>query len=183
MRPLCYNYTKEGYRMRHYQSVIALALLIALVLSLSGCIVIPKETYYDLDPEEVESVWFYELKEPIYHDHSGSFEGESSPEPVFILPQNRNKAFLKDFADLRFTDVILITVAAVDPSFSYGNLVVRINFTNGRYTCYSCLGYGATYDADGSILSITHYSCEEEDLAKLIKKYMEFQKPENIILK
>ena len=94
-----------------------------------------------------------------------------------------NKAFLKDFADLRFTDVILITVAAVDPSFSYGNLVVRINFTNGRYTCYSCLGYGATYDADGSILSITHYSCEEQDLAKLIKKYMEFQKPENIILK
>lgn len=183
MRPLCYNYTKEGYRMRYYQSVIALALLIALVLSLSGCIVIPKETYYDLDPEEVESIWFYELKEPIYHDHSGSFEGESSPEPVFILPQNRNKAFLKDFADLRFTDVILITVAAVDPSFSYGNLVVRINFTNGRYTCYSCLGYGATYDADGSILSITHYSCEEEDLAKLIKKYMEFQKPENIILK
>ena len=169
--------------MRHYQSVIALALLIALVLSLSGCIVIPKETYYDLDPEEVESVWFYELKEPIYHDYSGSFEGESSPEPVFILPQNRNKAFLKDFADLRFSDVILITVAAVDPSFSYGNLVVRINFTKCRYTCYSCLGYGATYDADGSILSITHYSCEEEDLAKLIKKYMEFQKPENIILK
>ena len=168
--------------MRYYKSTIALGLLIALVLSLSGCIVIPMTTYYDLNSDEVESISFYDLRESVWDDYPGEFIINNT-EPTFILPTNRNRVFLRDFADLRFTDSIIITLAAMDPSFAYGDWVVRIDFTNGESTCYSCFGYGATYAADGTRLSMTHYSCEKEELELLLKKYMEFQKPMDIPLK
>ena len=78
-----------------------------------------------------------------------------------------------DLADIQFTDTFIIVLAAVDPSFYYGDWVVRINFTNGQYTFYSCGGYGETFDAEGNCISSTYFSCDDEELKTLVGKYYE----------
>ena len=78
-----------------------------------------------------------------------------------------------DFSRLKFSDAIVIVLAAIDPSFYYGDWVIRINFSNGQYTFYSCDGYGETFDAEGERISSTHFSCDDEELKNLVGKYYE----------
>lgn len=151
----------------------ALGMLVAvLMISLCGCIIIPLSKYYDYSADEVESVQFYDLRaQDAVRD--GSFD--TIYDPVCTLSGETVAEFLKDFSKLEFSDEIVITIAAVDPSFSYGIWVVRINFTNGQYAYYSCAGYGMTLDADGKYVSSTHYSCDDAELEELIGKYYEIE--------
>lgn len=75
------------------------------------------------------------------------------------------------FSKLEFDSAIVIVLAAVDPSFYYGEWVVKIQFTDQSYTFYSCGGFGETFDADGNRIDLTHFSCDREQLEELIKKY------------
>ena len=139
-----------------------------LISFLSGCIIIPRHQYYNIPADEVKSVQFYDLRN-LGFSHSPGFDQTLSP--VCTIPEADKEVFLDDFSKLRFSDAIVITIAAIDPSFYYGDWVVRINFTNGQYTLYSCGGYGETFDAEGKRLSSTHLSCEDAELENLIKKY------------
>ncbi len=153
--------------MKRCKLFIFVILTFLLILSLSGCITIPVSTYYELSTEEVRSVQFYDLRE----DAAAEAFYDKTCEPVYALTGEDKEAFLDDFSKLKFSDTILIVLAAVDPSFSYGDWVVRINFANGQYTFYSCAGYGETFDAEGNRISSTHLSCDEEELQSLISKY------------
>lgn len=160
--------------MKHFKQFILMAVILVSVICLSGCIVIPQGKYYDISAEQVSSVQFYDFRNSEY-----GYDGfDHSEEPVYTLAEDQLEDFLNDFSNLRFSDTIVIALAAVDPSFSYGDWVVRINFTDGSYTLYSCGGYGETYDADGNVASSTHFSCDEEELAELIGKYYSIESPE-----
>ena len=143
-------------------------MVLVLSLSLCGCLIIPISQHYDIPIEDVVSIQFYDLRgEDASHYHGF----HNSCEPVFTLAEEDKAAFLEDFSALEFTDTILIVLAAVDPSFEYGDWVVRFNFTNGRYGFCSYAGFGETFEADGSRISSTHLSCEKEELEALIRKY------------
>ena len=142
-----------------------------LVVSLSGCIIIPLWKYYDIPAEEVASVQFYDLRD--LESNRSNFA--TTLEPVYTIPEEDKGTFLDDFSKLKFSDTIVISLAAVDPSFDYGDWVVRINYSNGQYTFYSCAGYGATFDSEGTYLSSTHYSCDDEELENLVSKYYEIE--------
>lgn len=158
--------------MKRYIQMIAVLVVIVLLVSLSGCIIIPLSKYYNIPAEEVVSVQFYDLRN---QNANGGTGFNQSEEPVYTVPEEEREKFLKDFSTLEFTDTIIIVLAAIDPSFSYGEWVVRINFTNGQYTFYSCAGYGETYNAEGKCVSSTHFSCNDEELEKLIGKYYEIE--------
>lgn len=149
--------------MKLYKRTLLALLTFVLIVSLSGCIIIPLSKYYDIPAEEVNSVQFY------HYDPDTS--SESDYNLIHTVSEESKEAFLDDFSKLKFTDSIIITLAAIDPSFSYGDWVVRINFSDGQYTLYSSGGYGETFDAEGNCTSATHFSCDAEELEQLIEKY------------
>ena len=158
--------------MKPYRPFLLILLIFVLIVSLSGCIIIPLRKHYDIPSEEVTSVQFYDLRDPELSRSSGF---DTSLEPTFTIPEENKEEFLDDFSKLKFSDTIVIILAAIDPSFYYGDWVVRINFTNGQYTFYSCGGYGETFDAEGKRISSTHFSCDNEELENLVGKYYEIE--------
>ena len=119
---------------------------LAFLLSLSGCTVIPIYKNFDLNPETVSSVQIYDLRlgDSYYDDFL-----EQEFLLVHTLEASQTSDFLSDLAEIRFSDHLIITIAAMDPNFQYGDGVVRVNYTSGAYSLISCDGYGTDYDADG----------------------------------
>ncbi|MBR6563054.1 MAG: hypothetical protein IKK70_03870 [Clostridia bacterium] len=154
--------------MKPYKLFLLILIILALAVSLSSCIIIPLTEYYDFSVEEVVSVQFYDLRDPEAYRYSGF---DASIEPVYTVSEEDKEEFLEDFSELKFSDAIVIVLAAVDPSFNYDDWVVRINFSNGQYTFYSSSGYGETFDAEGNRVSSTHFGCDDEDLEALVGKY------------
>lgn len=153
--------------MKILKPLLFVIMICSILFSLTACIIIPLTKHYDIPAEDVASVEFYDLSS--LEDHYSGFD--TLLDPVYTLPQAEIEAFLSDFSELEFTDTIIIMLAAIDPSFWYGDWVVRVNFENGQYTFYSSGGYGETFDADGNCISSTHFSCDDEALANLISKY------------
>ena len=156
--------------MKPYKPFLLVLMIFVLIVSLSGCIIIPLTKHYDIPAEEVASVQFYDLRNQDSAHYSGF---NTILEPVYTIPEEDTEAFLDDFSRLKFSDAIVIVLAAIDPSFYYGDWVIRINFSNGQYTFYSCDGYGETFDAEGKRISSTHFSCDDEELKNLVIKYYE----------
>ena len=129
-----------------------LLLIFVLLISLNGCVIIPRHMNYDdINREQVSSVDIYDL----YKSESNYSDFLTTETPVYTLTNDQLDSFLSDLADIRFTDYIIIVLAAVDPSFSYGDWVVRINYTDGSYSLISCDGYGETYDANNQVVDTT----------------------------
>ncbi len=156
--------------MKLHKLFLSVLVTFVLIISLSGCIMIPMSKHYDIPAEEVVTVQFYDLRNQESAGHPGF---DTKYEPVYTIPVEDKEDFLNDFSKLKFTDTLIIVPAAVDPSFSYGPWVVRINFSNGQYTFYSCAGYGETFNSAGDCISSTHFSCDDKELELLISKYYE----------
>ncbi len=150
--------------MKKYKSFLTLLLLLGVLLSLSGCIVLTFEKYYDdIDREKLSSVEFFDLR-----------NGQTLLDPsAHILPAEEADPFLDDLAKIRFEDKMVIVLAAVDPSFEWGEWVVRLNYTDGTYTLISNKGYGASYDANDKNIDTNHYGCADEEWYTLIEKYVQ----------
>ena len=148
----------------------AFILLFAIMLSASGCIIIPRHMYYDdFEVGDVESVQVYDLRYAESTYRSYFLENE---EPVYTIPKNHTESFFNDLAEIRFTDYIIIVLAAIDPSFHYGYWTVRINFTDGGYMLISDGSYGETFNAEGECIDSNHYGCETEEWETLIFTYL-----------
>ena len=158
--------------MKPYKPFLLVLMIFALIVSLSGCIIIPLSKHYNISAEEVDSVQFYDLR---VQESAISPPFYITSEATYTVPAENKKDFLNDFSKLKFSDTIIIALAAIDPSFSYGEWVVRINFTNGQYTFYSCAGYGETFDAEGNCISSSHFGCDKGELETLISKYYKIE--------
>ena len=154
--------------------LISLALLVPL---LSGCIIIPRHTNFEIDATTVESIEIYDLcrdTEIIKTEEYDPYLHEPLPyetTSVYTLPEGSEADFLSDLAKIRFNDYIIIVPAPIDPSFIYDRWTARINYTDGSYEFLSCYGYGETYDKSGNRISYHHYSCDDEEWWALIEKY------------
>ena len=155
--------------MKKINRILTVAFALTILISLTGCIVIPLYKYYDdIDTEKVSSVDIYDLRnsESYYSDF---LETET---PVYTLKDDQLNEFWGDLGKIRFTDQIIITIAAVDPSFSYDEWVVRINYIDGSYSLISCDGYGETYDKNNQVIDTNHFGCDNEEWKQFIGKYL-----------
>lgn len=158
--------------MKPYKPFLSVLITFFLITFLSGCITIPLKKHYDISVEELTSVQFYDLRN---QEPENRIAFNETIEPVYTIPQNDTENFLSDFSKLEFSDSITILPATIDPSFYYGDWVIRINFSNGQYAFYSCAGYGETFDTDGKCISSTHFSCNDNELKLLVSKYYEIE--------
>ncbi len=150
---------------RNHLRSIALVLTIASLLSLCGCFYF-RYDQEDLVPEDVRSIQFYDICEAEEHNS----EAVLSEEPFYTLPTEQHEAFLKELRKLRFQDV-LILFAASDPSFSYGDYVLRIDYHDGTFKLLSCGGYNETFDKNGKQTGGDHYACDAVQWNDLIYSF------------
>ena len=152
-----------------------LALLIVSILliscSFTSCIVIPRSKSFKISEDKVSSIDVYDLREKIHYSDFLRTE-----EPIHEISEDNLGDFLSDLAKIRFSDNLVIVLAAVDPSFFYDDWTVRINYTNNTYELLSCAGYGETYNENNEVVSTHHFSCDNEEWHTFIKKYV----PEDI---
>ncbi len=147
---------------------ILLVLFVTLTL-FSGCVVIPMHKQYnDINVNSVASVEIYDLRKSVTN-YNTFLKTES---PVYTINDDQTENFFDDLGDIRFTDHIIIVLAAVDPSFHYGDWVVRINYNDGTFCLISCAGYGETYNSNNEVIDSNHYSCDDEEWEQFIKKYI-----------
>ncbi len=149
--------------MKKCKLFLGIVLLLGVLFSLSGCIVLTFDKHYDdIEKEQLTSVQFYDLRG----------DENFSNALLYTLPEDQTDAFLEELAEIRFEETMVIVLAAVDPSFEWGNYVLRLNYTDGTYALISSEGYGETCDANGEVIDINHYGCNEKEWNSLIKKYI-----------
>lgn len=144
-------------------------LILAIVTSsMTSCIVIPRYEYFEIDADTVASIEIYDLCEAdsIY----GNFVETESP--VYEIPTDKKTDFLNELAEIRFSDAIVIVLAAIDPSFNYDEWTVRINYTDGSYQLISSDGYGETFDANGELIDFHHFGCDQDEWWSFISEYL-----------
>lgn len=159
---------KGMIEMKTKRVLLISVLFLVILVSLTGCIIIPTYKQYDIDAETVSSVEIYDLRNS--DTHYSDFL--ASQTPVYTVEQDQTSDFLSDLSGIRFSDAIIIAIAAIDPSFVYDDWVVRINYTDGSYSLISCDGYGETYDANDQVIETNHFGCEDDEWKQLIGKYV-----------
>ena len=149
------------------------AIIIALVLTtLTSCVIIPRYKKFEIDSAKVTSIEIYDLctVDTLY----GNFVKTETP--VYQIPTEQTNAFLKDLAQIRFSDALVIALMAMDPSFYYDDWTIRINYTDGSFELISSDGHGQTFDANGQMTDYHHWGCDNEEWWNFIAKYV----PEDI---
>lgn len=142
--------------------------VIIVTCTMTSCIVIPLYEHFEIDADTVASIEIYDLcgVDSLY---GGFVETET---PVYKIPPEEKTDFLNDLAKIRFSDAIIIVLAAIDPSFYYDEWTVRINYTDGSYELISSDGYGETYDNNGERIDSHHFGCDQEEWRTFVGKYV-----------
>ena len=154
--------------MKHCKRLLCMFLICAIALSLSGCVIIPVDQYYDdIETEKVASVDIYDFR-----GKPADFKLPDDASPVYTLQEDQQEDFGDDLGKIEFTDYIIITLAAVDPSFTLGKWVVRINYEDGGYALLGDGGYNVTYNLENKKKSSNHYSCDSEEWEQFLFKYL-----------
>jgi len=148
--------------------ILSVLMIFTVIFTLSSCIIIPEYKNFEIDPATIASIEIYDLRES---DTRGeAFLEDTSP--VYEIPDEEIDDFTSDLAEIDFTRYIIIVLAAIDPSFNYGDFVVRINYTDGSFELLSDGGWGQTFDQDGEAISGHHYGCDDEEWEEFIGKYL-----------
>ena len=92
--------------------------------------------------------------------------------PLYTVADEQVDDFLKDLSKIQFTDHIIIGLLAVDPSFYYGDWVVRLNYTDGTWTLLSSDGYSETFDKAGKYISSNHFGCDPDKWERFVTAYL-----------
>lgn len=157
--------------MKRKQLFALVILSVFFVSCLTGCIVIPFYKNFDISPDTVSSIEIYDLREVFDTD-----EFLEKGIPAYTIPEGDRADFLQALSEIEFSDSIMITIAAMDPSFSYDEWTIRINYTDGSYEFISCANYGEVFDSNGKRTDSHHWGCDEEEWHGFISRYV----PESI---
>lgn len=151
--------------MKRIRYILAAVMPLVLICLFCSCIIIPINKYYDdFDTQEIASVEFFDLRQ--------SRTSIDNATPAYTLPEEQTEEFFEDLAKIRFRDYIIIVLAAIDPSFYFGDWVVRINYTDGSFDLLSNGGYNESYDMNGELSDANHFSCDDEEWYAFIYKYI-----------
>lgn len=155
--------------MKTLRFSLIVSLLLGLSIQLTGCIVIPNYKYYDdIDTANVTSVQIYDLRNVDVRDSRIL----DTHEPVYTLSPEQLESFWDDLASIRFNDPLIITIAAIDPSFGYDVWVVRINYADNTFSLISSGGFNQTFDENNQAIDSNHYNCDDEEWNKFIGRYL-----------
>ncbi len=150
-------------------------LLVLTTISLCSCIVLPmRHKYDDFSADDIISIEVYDLRGNT-DDSSGFYKNIQS---VYTLKASDHDDFLDKLSEINFRDgIIIFPPAAQDPSFNYGNWVVRINFSNGNFQFISNTGFSEIYNSKGKCIDTDHYGCDNEEWLDLLEDFV----PDEII--
>ena len=85
------------------------------MITLPSCIMIPLRKNFEIDTATVSSIEIYDL----YGVDTLYGEFVKTETPVYKIPEENHSDFLSDLSEIQFSDNIIITIAAIDPSFYY----------------------------------------------------------------
>lgn len=148
--------------------IISALMLILLVSVLTSCIIIPLRHNFEINADEVESVEIYDLrgKDTLYGDFV------ETEKPVYKIPADKKSDFLGDLAKIKFSDSIIIVLAAIDPSFYYGEWTVRINYNDDSFELISSEGFGEKFDENGEKTDSRHWGCGCDEWKEFLSNYV-----------
>ncbi len=146
--------------------------VISTMFLLTSCIIIPLHKNFEIDADTVASVEIYDLRgvDTLYGDFV------ETEKPVYKIPADKKVDFLSELSKIEFSDSIVIVLAAIDPSFYYGEWTVRVNYTDGSFELISSDGFGECFDKNGEIADSHHWGCDREEWHEFISNYV----PEDI---
>ena len=156
------------------KTVLCLAVLLLLALSLSSCYVnIPTDYEFEYGTEGITSIEIYYFPEGVV---------DIDPEihtPVAVLEESQHADILKDIEEMRFTTFQMLVPIPTDPPFDLRGYVVRLNYEPGDYEDIS--GYGVQkfrQFRDGEWKHGSKFlDCDEEAWNDMIQKYLPVEKP------
>ncbi len=164
------------------KSVTVFAFFVAMVFMLSGCITWSYK-FDDLRTENIESICIYDMCEYWYD----GFDSKKiiSTEPFYTFEKDRHGEFLTELKKLEFGEGVIL-FAASDPSFSYGEYVVRFTFSDGSYKLMSCMGFNETFDKNNKPIDSDHFGCDVSEWNDLIYRFtgersVRIGKPERVL--
>lgn len=144
-------------------------MILCIIFSLTSCIIIPRyKRYDDIDVEKVAAIEIYDIRE-CERKISSNVNADTL---IYSLDENEFSDFLNKLSKIQFKDHIIIVLAAIDPSYNYGNYVVKIMYNNEKYMLISDAGFGELFDADGNRTSKNHFGCDTEKWENLIFDYL-----------
>ena len=160
--------------MKLCKKLLSIPMILCIIFSLTGCIIIPRyKRYDDIDVEKVSTIEIY----GIHKSERITGSDVNADTLAYSLDENEFSDFLNKLSKIQFKDYILIVPGAVDPSFSYGNYVVKIKYNNGNYILISDGSFGESFDADGNRIDKNHFGCDDDEWENLIFDYL----PDEII--
>ena len=146
-------------------------LVIVLVCSLTGCIPVTTDEYYDIlqEHDQIKSIALYQR-----NDSPDAETNELCETPLAEIVPEDFAAFVADLEGMYSKTGFYITIAAQDPSFYFDKYVVRIEYLNGDQEFVSNLGYQEIRMASGAEKS-WHYSFDDEQWGAFLLKYFSIQ--------
>ena len=150
------------------RKVFVFVLVVILSINLSGCIPIILDEYYEISQpmDQIQSIAIYARS----YEEDAEYN-ELCETPLVIIPQEDFSGFIAELEAVYCKDVIFITIAAVDPSFYFGDYVVQIDYIDSSQEFVSNAGFQYTEGADGSV-DLSHYSYDRDQWDAFISKYV-----------
>lgn len=159
--------SKNGeHNKRIGKGMVSFLLVFVLICGLCSC-VYSQYDFEDIVEEDVQFIQFYDIS----GEESRDSETVLSTEPFYTLPVEKHAEFFKELRKIEFGDGFPL-FAPSDPSFSYGEYVVRINFKDGSYKLLSCGGYNELFDIHGKRMAGDHYSCDNTEWNDFIYSFV-----------
>ena len=146
---------------------VIVVLALSMMFTLSGCIYVTIDEYYEIahDTPEIESIALYMTSQ-----EEDAQINELIETPVAEISPDDFDEFVDDLEKLPFVNGMYIMLAAMDPSFFFGDYVIKINYKNDDYELISNSSFQQVYYANGEIDDL-HYSIDDTAWAGFLQKY------------
>ncbi|MBQ2815348.1 MAG: hypothetical protein IJE65_01595 [Clostridia bacterium] len=155
--------------MKLYKKILSVFMILCIIISLNGCIIIPRYARYDfIDVEKVSTIEIYEINKNERIDSSDV----NADTLAYSLDKSEFSDFLNKLAKIQFKKLIILVPAPIDAACSYGNYVVQIKYNNGRYILITNRSFGEAFDENGNTLSQNLYGCDTKEWEWLIFNYL-----------
>lgn len=155
-----------------FRKITTLFVTLLLLVSLTGCMLIPMVKKLDLhyDVSEITSIEIFNLGDEVYDVYDLEELIDDNFIPAATLTSEQFSEFADRVGEFRFTDTYVIALASVQVDYSFAGYVVKITYANGEYELLSN-GSQAYKNEKGHYMD--SYSCDEGDWNRFIEEYLE----------
>ena len=154
-----------------FKKTAVVLLVILLLCSLTGCIPVITDEYYEIYQEidQIHSIALFEL-----NDEEDAQINELKETPLVEIAEEDFASLVADLEGMYSKTGFYITIAAQDPSFYFDKYVIRIDYMNGDQEFVSSGGYQEIIVAEGNSKGY-HYDFDNEQWDDFLLKYFSIQ--------